>query len=259
MNLNNIAALENTPLKGGIAGRSTFQIRSEIKPAASAGKSAGKRRAAIFDVDLTLTRRDSMLLFLQFMLKRKPWLCFHVLPIGLGVILKSLRLIDGTALKNRLYRILDHCTAREVPELMSQFWKTVLVHDLSETGVALVRRHREQGDAIVLISASSDLYLKLLADFFQAEALICTQMKIVSETESSYRIHGENCRGENKLRRLQSHEIFPEIDWQNSYCYTDHHSDLPLLKLVGHPVVINGTRKLKRLARQYNWEIVEFS
>jgi len=47
------------------------------------------------------------------------------------------------------------------------------------------------------------------------------------------------------------------IDLERSYAYTDHHSDIPLLKLVGNPVVVNPSFFLRRAAVKNNWPILE--
>ena len=55
------------------------------------------------------------------------------------------------------------------------------------------------------------------------------------------KISGENCKGEEKVKRLK--EVLKteniEIDFENSYMFSDSLSDLPLFNLVGHPYLIN--------------------
>ena len=52
---------------------------------------------------------------------------------------------------------------------------------------------------------------------------------------------GENCKGEEKVKRLievlKKENI--EVDFENSYMFSDSLSDLPLFNLVGHPYLIN--------------------
>jgi phosphoserine phosphatase len=48
------------------------------------------------------------------------------------------------------------------------------------------------------------------------------------------------------------------IDLAASYAYSDSGSDLPMLRTVGHPVVVNPDAELRRVARQEGWEIMRF-
>ena len=48
------------------------------------------------------------------------------------------------------------------------------------------------------------------------------------------------------------------IDLAASYAYSDSESDLPMLRLVGHPVAVNPDAELARVARAEGWEIMRF-
>jgi phosphoserine phosphatase len=48
------------------------------------------------------------------------------------------------------------------------------------------------------------------------------------------------------------------IDLQASYAYSDSESDLPMLRLVGHPVAVNPDAELARVARAEGWEVLRF-
>ncbi|HYA69050.1 MAG TPA: HAD-IB family hydrolase, partial [Acidimicrobiales bacterium] len=49
------------------------------------------------------------------------------------------------------------------------------------------------------------------------------------------------------------------IDLVGSYAYSDSYTDVPMLEAVGHPVAVNPDRVLGRLAREHDWEVVQFS
>ena len=40
--------------------------------------------------------------------------------------------------------------------------------------------------------------------------------------------------------------------------YSDSHTDLPFLEAVGHPVVVNPDRALRRIAAERDWPVLEF-
>jgi phosphoserine phosphatase len=57
------------------------------------------------------------------------------------------------------------------------------------------------------------------------------------------------------IRELAERE---DIDLAASYAYSDSESDLPMLRLVGHPVAVNPDTELARVARAEGWEIMRF-
>ncbi len=48
------------------------------------------------------------------------------------------------------------------------------------------------------------------------------------------------------------------LDLTASYAYSDSESDLPMLRLVGHPVAVNPDAELERVAREAGWEVLRF-
>ena len=62
------------------------------------------------------------------------------------------------------------------------------------------------------------------------------------------KIVGENCKGEEKVRRLKEYlkEESIDVDFKNSYMFSDSLSDLPLFNLVGNPYLINYKGKSER-------------
>ena len=41
--------------------------------------------------------------------------------------------------------------------------------------------------------------------------------------------------------------------------YSDSYSDVPFLEAVGHPVAANPDRKLRRIAQERGWPVVDFA
>ena len=66
------------------------------------------------------------------------------------------------------------------------------------------------------------------------------------------------CYGEGKYHWARVYAEARGIDLARSYFYTDSYSDLPMLRRVGHPVIVNPDRRLRRLALQEGWPIVRF-
>jgi HAD superfamily hydrolase (TIGR01490 family) len=213
-----------------------------------------RRIAALFDFDGTLTRRDTMGPFLLWILKTNPaslWelprLTALAVPYALGALSKES--IKGAAL--RLWRRVGPQRRREI---LTEFYDYAIRPRLLPGGVARLQWHRSQGHLTVMVSASVDAYLELTAKRLGFERLICTR----TELEPTPRVVGANCYGEEKVRRLRAEPWFDQVDWAASYAYSDHISDLPMLRLCGHPVAANPRPDLRRLARAEKIEILDW-
>ena len=57
------------------------------------------------------------------------------------------------------------------------------------------------------------------------------------------------------MRELAARE---GIDLADSCAYSDSESDLPMLRAVGHPVVVNPDATLARIAREEGWDVLRF-
>jgi hypothetical protein len=64
--------------------------------------------------------------------------------------------------------------------------------------------------------------------------------------------------GAGKARAIEQLAAREGIDLAVSYAYSDSQSDLPMLRLVGHPVVVNPDAELRRIAREEGWEVLRF-
>ncbi|MET9882654.1 HAD-IB family hydrolase [Streptomyces sp. NPDC006430] len=113
-----------------------------------------------------------------------------------------------------------------------------------------LRAHRAAGATLVLVSGSFPPLLEPLAREVGAAAIHCTR-PLVSEGrytgEVDTPVIGEGKRAA-VLSQLASR---PDVDPGDCYAYGDHVSDLPMLELVGHPVVVGDDEELRdRLARR---------
>jgi len=68
-------------------------------------------------------------------------------------------------------------------------------------------------------------------------------------------IRGKVLYGQEKVVIIRKLALEQGLDLEKSYAFTDSHSDLPLLKIVGHPMIVNPDERLKRKAQLSHWKI----
>lgn len=210
---------------------------------------------AIFDVDHTLLRADTLKLFGLFLLKRKGIRLSRLPGFITCLSRRFLLLTDAEKLKTAYVRMLcGGMREAEVSVLSRDFAETRLLPKIFPQALERIERHKADGHEIVLLSASLDVYLEFLAQMLGADVLICTKL-LRQDGFLTGDLHGANCKGPEKLRRLLAHYGEKTIDWRRSYAYSDSSTDLPVLERVGTAVAVNPDRKLARMTIDRGWQI----
>jgi HAD superfamily hydrolase (TIGR01490 family) len=122
-------------------------------------------------------------------------------------------------------------------------------------GRRLVQRHREQGDTLVIITATNEFVTAPIAQRLSIPHLIAT---VPARSDGRYtgEVAGTPAFQEGKVERLQSWLRQSGGDLVNSTFYSDSHNDIPLLERVEHPVAVDPDDHLKRHAAERGWPVI---
>lgn len=184
--------------------------------------------ASVFDFDNTLYPGESINDFMEYIVVKRPefaTLLFHKIKKTIGSFIG--------ASKNYFFSTFSYLEQQEFLQLSYNFATEVLIPKLYQVVVSKLNWHREQGHILIIVSAGLDTYLNYVASHLQVEN--CLASTVIFKKGNFNGIEREMI-GDTKVTALYS--SFPEIDWNLSYSYTDHYSDLPLLKLVGNPTIV---------------------
>jgi HAD superfamily hydrolase (TIGR01490 family) len=199
-------------------------------------------KLALFDVDFTLTRKETLIAFFTYLVKKRPALLLH-LPkaIGSGLFYK-LGINKEKKTKEMFLAFLENVSMETIDKLSADFIEEELIHFLYDDGIEKVKELKSKGYTIVLTSASPEFYINKLKKVFDADYVMGTRF-IEKDGRFASVMGGENNKGEEKVRRL--FEVFDKdnIDFMDSYMFSDSMSDEPLLALVGKPYLINYKKK----------------
>lgn len=202
---------------------------------------------AIFDLDGTITRHDSLVPYaLGFVVRKRPWRLV-ALPAMLPALLRYfVGRIDRGKLKSAFIRVmLGGCARKDLERWTVTFVDGLVTRGLFPHAIEAVQAHARAGDHLVLLSASTDLYVPAIAHALGFQEVICTGVRWDGE-----RLDGAlttpNRRGEEKARcvaaLLARHPGIPSVAYGNAA------SDLAHLKLVERGVLVNGSASAQRQA-----------
>jgi HAD superfamily hydrolase (TIGR01490 family) len=214
--------------------------------------------AAFFDVDGTLTRTTVLHPLVWYQKARLPRLQYAAWLAGLCLDLPRYILIDqrDRAAFNRLfYRRYAGLRAEDIRQFHHQAFERTLKPRLFPSAIEKVAWHRGQGHRIILISGGIGLTLQPLAEFLQADELICVQL----EEKEGVLTGNLATPAMVEIEKAAAIRHCTGIDLASSYAYGDSKSDAPMLECVGHPVTVNPDRRLRALARQRGWPVLEWS
>lgn len=194
---------------------------------------------AAFDVDETLTVRDCVVPFMRSVAGTGRLV--KVMLSGLGSSISSVRRRDRDALKAKfVHGVFEGKNAADIEALGVQFASKVADGWLRSDVAARMRWHQEQGHVVVLVSASLGVYLHPLGDLLEVDAVLCTELEEADGVLTG-KLVGKNCRGEEKVSRVQKWREDAGIDAQDLvYAYGDSSGDKQLLELFSHGTWVNS-------------------
>lgn len=217
---------------------------------------SNKQGVAIFDLDGTLTRRDTFLHYLGGYLAQNPMRALRCWKLPVEVLQFRIGRITNTQLKEAFFTAVLQGVTREVVEAWTgRFVERLGTSGFYSTGLRVLRSHREAGDVVVLMTASPDCYVYQLGRWLGVHDVICTHAEW-NNGRLSGRFASANVHGAEKLRQLvRLRTLYP-----GSFvtAYADDASDLPMLRAADRGVVVNGSARARTLANKNGLEIVSW-
>lgn len=96
-----------------------------------------------------------------------------------------------------------------------------------------------------------------IANHLKIDDIICSELEVVNDIFTGKPV-GRLCINEEKPHKLKDFCSKYGYPVKDAYFYGDSLDDLPALDIVGHPVCINPDKKLKKIAIEKGWEILQF-
>ncbi len=205
-------------------------------------ESAAGGALAVFDLDGTITRHDTLMPFVLACLWRRPWRLPRLLllaPIALAFLIHR----DRGRFKGTLLRATLGGLPREWLEARAAgFVPRLLRRGVFAEALAAIARHRAQGDRLLLMSASVDLYVPMIGRALGFAETLCTRVRWRADGRLDGRLASANCRGEEKRRLLQA--LLARSPDSRLYAYGNSGADLPHLRLAQQAWLVNGPARL---------------
>jgi phosphatidylglycerophosphatase C len=204
-------------------------------------------RLAVFDLDGTITRHDTLVPYaLGFVVRKRLWRLPALLLVLPAVVGNVIGVVDRGGLKSAFIRAtLGGCRRKDLQHWTATFIERLEADGLFPQAVEAIGNHARAGDHLVLLSASTDLYVPVIGQALGFQEVICTGVRWNGEVLDGA-LTTPNRRGEEKARCVAAlRGRYPGV---SSAAYGNAASDIAHLKLVEQGVLVNGSAAARREA-----------
>lgn len=204
-------------------------------------------RLAVFDLDGTITRRDTLAPYaLGFVVRKRLWRLPALLLVLPAVLGHAIGLVDRGGLKSAFIRAtLGGCRRKALARWTEAFVDRLLADGVFPQAIENIQAHARSGDHLVLLSASTDLYVPAIAQKLGFQEVICTGVRWNGDRLAGT-LTTPNRRGEEKAHCVAA--LLAHYPGVASVAYGNAASDLAHLKLVDRGVLVNGSARARSTA-----------
>jgi HAD superfamily hydrolase (TIGR01490 family) len=139
------------------------------------------------------------------------------------------------------------------------FMRRIIGPALRPEALALVESHRAAGDQLVIVTATNEFITQPIAEAFGVRELVAVRLAGDNRGWITGEIDGVPSMREGKVTRMAQWLAERGLTWSDvdATFYSDSLNDLPLLEAVRHPVATNPDPRLRRIAAERGWRILD--
>jgi HAD superfamily hydrolase (TIGR01490 family) len=218
-----------------------------------------ERGAAFFDLDRTLMAGSSAFQFARAAYKARLMSRRRLAADALANVRFRLQgSTDATTavLRDRIADSLRGVAVRDLQRLAPDVLAGVLPRVYPQM-LEIAWAHQDAGRPIFICTAASQEMAELMAVVLTFDGAVGSVSEVVDGVYTG-EPGGPFTYRDGKAQAIRELAAREDIDLEASWAYSDSESDLPMLRLVGHPVAVNPDQPLARVAREEGWDVMRF-
>jgi HAD superfamily hydrolase (TIGR01490 family) len=213
------------------------------------------KRAALFDMDRTLVRKETATLYVAYqraigearrrdMLRALYWVAQYTVGI-----------IDAPSVAARALRTLEGTYESVLAARCDDWFRRYVEPHVCDLGRRAVEEHKRRGDVLAIVTGASPYAARPLARRLGIPHVVASELEIDEHGKFTGTFVAPLCYGAGKIERTERLAKELGFSLRESTFYSDSFTDLPLLEAVAEPVIVNPDPRLKRVAKQRGWRI----
>ena len=212
-------------------------------------------KVVCFDLDGTIIEGQSQEIMLKRLWQEHQISSKNFWPIIFWFLLYKIGLKnDVTFVMQKAYSLVQGMPVAKFNALVQKIVAQDVKKHFFPIALYTIKKYHNQEYQVGIISTAIDPLIQIFVQELKLDFGIGTQLEQKSGVFTG-KIKGQILYHSQKAIVLQ--KLASEKGWDlfRSYAFSDSYSDLPLLQNVGHPVVINPDRRLRRQATLSHWPI----
>ena len=211
---------------------------------------------AVFDVDGTLVETNVVEYFFWMRLRAQPledWPGFMAQMAREAPRWLYLERRSRAEFQRSFYREYDGLDYEVMRRLGREALNAVTLRRIYPEGMRRIREHKRAGHRVLLLTGALDVVVEPLAELLDVE-VDCAHL-LLKDGRMTGDLQAPPPAGEARGALLEEYASRNGVTLAESFAYADSLSDLPMLELVGTPVVVNPDARLSQVAGQRGWRV----
>jgi HAD superfamily hydrolase (TIGR01490 family) len=212
-------------------------------------------RAALFDMDRTLVRRETASLYVKYQREIGEATWKDSLRVSYWVAQYTLGVIAVEEVAARVTAQFAGMHETVLAARCDDWFRRYVERHVCDLGRQAVARHRDAGDVVAIVTGASPYTARPLARSLGIEHVVSSELELGPDGRFTGRPAQPLCYGHGKIERASRLAKDLGFDLAGAIFYSDSYTDLPLLEHVKDRVVINPDPRLARVARRRGWRV----
>lgn len=166
------------------------------------------------------------------------------------------RLVKRSRMIRKAYALMRGLRMDDLRDLANDFVDEVVSQRLFPDGRREMERHRNAGRKVVVVSTGMRLLIEPIQRHLPVDDVIAVDL-VAPDGVLDGNAQGP-LWGQEKADAVRAYAHQHGLSLPRSYAYSDHRSDVPFLRMVGHPVVVNPGFALRWQARRRGWPVLRW-
>jgi HAD superfamily hydrolase (TIGR01490 family) len=160
------------------------------------------------------------------------------------------------AVRAQIFALMEGVPVRDLLRLGPEMLAGILPRIYPQM-LQVAYEHQDAGRPVYIVTAAAHELAEVLAHVLSFDGGLGARSEIVDGVYTG-RPDGPFTYREGKAETIRALALREGIDLTASWAYSDSESDLPMLRVVGHPVAVNPDAELGRVAREEGWQVLRF-
>jgi HAD superfamily hydrolase (TIGR01490 family) len=212
-------------------------------------------RAALFDLDRTLVRKDTATLYVKWQREVGQASTRDLVRTMYWVLQYTFGILDAHAVARRAVATLEGKPEKTMIDECEGWFRSHVLPHVADEGRRAVERHRDAGDLVAIVTGATPYVARPLGRELGIAHVVSSELEVDARGVFTGKSIDPLCYGEGKVTRAEKLAREHGFELSKAVFYTDSLTDLPLLERVGEPIAVNPDPRLKRLARKRGWRI----